>query len=111
MARTDAYRGIAMHCVVCQEPIPADRKWDSITCSPECSKFRKDYGRSRKDQSHCRYCNRPSTPEERIRYATWRKWEKAGTSEAESAAALLRNVEQLKRKIAKLEGKDAKQEE
>ena len=106
MARTDAYRGMVMHCVVCQEPIPSERKWDAVTCSPECSKTRKDYGRSRKDQAQCRYCLHPSTPEERQRYMTWRKWEKAGMSEAESAAALLRSIEVLKRKLAKYEEKN-----
>lgn len=99
MARKDNYRGMVLHCVVCQEPISPERKWDAITCSPECSKIRKDYGRSRKDQSHCRYCLHPSTPEERARYMTWRKWEKAGTTEAESSASLLREIQRLKKKL------------
>ena len=106
MARTDAYRGVHTHCVMCSKAIPADRRWDAITCSPECSKARKDYGRSRQDQIECRYCQRPSTPEERTRYMAWRRWEKAGIKEEQSAAALLRQVERLKRKLAELETAD-----
>lgn len=104
MARRDDFRGVRMHCVVCSKPIPIDRKWDAITCSPECTKSRKDFGRSRKDQIECRYCLRPSTPEERARYHAWRKWEKAGQSDEQSAPSLLRQVERLKRKLAELEG-------
>jgi hypothetical protein len=104
MARTDAYRNVKRWCVMCQNEIPADRKWDAITCSPECTKARKDYGRSRKDQTECRYCLRPSTPEERARYSAWRRWEKAGIKEEQSAATLLREVERLKRKLNEYEG-------
>jgi hypothetical protein len=50
----------------------------------------------------CRYCYRPSTPEERARYHAWRRWEKAGQSEEQSAAALLRQVERLKKKLGEL---------
>jgi len=75
MARKDDFRGVNMHCVVCMQPIPQTRKWDSICCSPECTKDRKNYGRSRKDQTACRYCLKPSTPEERARFALWKKWE------------------------------------
>lgn len=94
-----------MHCVVCQKQIPSDRKWDAVCCSTECSKLRKNYGRSRKDQISCRYCLRPSTPEERVRYQAWRRWEKAGQSDEKSAGSLLREVERLKRKLAELEAK------
>lgn len=100
--RKDDFRGVKRYCVMCQKEIPADRKWDSVTCGPECSKVRKDYGRSRKDQTQCRYCLRPNSPEERIRYQAWRRWEKAGQTDEKSAASLLREVERLKRKIAEL---------
>ena len=99
MARKDDYRGVRMHCVVCQKPIPQERKWDAITCSPQCTKSRKDFGRSRKDQTECRYCQRPSSPEERARFMAWRKWERQGMSEEQSSAQLLREVERLKRKL------------
>lgn len=65
-----------MFCVVCQQPIPPERKWDSITCSPACSKTRKDYGRVRAAEVACKYCHRPATLEERARYKRWRAWEK-----------------------------------
>lgn len=98
--RKDDFRNRQRFCVMCKKAIPEDRKWDSVTCSTECSKDRKDYGRSRKDQVECRYCLRPSTPEERARYHAWRRWEKAGQDDEKSAAALLREVERLKRKLA-----------
>ena len=106
MARKDDYTGVVMHCCVCQEPIPRERKKDAVTCSPQCSKLRKDYFRSLIDKHFCRYCMKPSSAEDRARYQMWRKWEKAGLSESESAAALLRVVEQLKRKLAKHEDKN-----
>jgi len=98
MARKDSFR--TMYCVVCTDEIPAGRKKDSVTCSPECSKARKDHFRSLIDNKECRYCNRPATPEERARYAAWRRWEKAGIKDEQSAASLLREVERLKRKLA-----------
>lgn len=103
MPRKDNYRWAQMFCVVCQDPIPEERKWDAITCSPECTKRRKDYGRSRKDQTKCRYCSRPSTPDERARYSAWRRWEKAGKKDPQSAASLLRQVQRLQQKIAELD--------
>jgi hypothetical protein len=101
--RKDDYTGVFMRCVVCMEPIPQDRKKDAVTCSPRCTKMRKDFFRSRIDHSFCRYCMRPSTPEERNRYNAWRRWEKAGIQEEQSAATLLREVERLKRKLAEME--------
>lgn len=106
MARRDDFRGVKRFCVMCRREIPADRKWDAVTCSPECTKDRKNYGRSRKDQVECRYCFRPSTPEDRARYQAWRRWEKAGQSDEKSAAALLRQVQRLERKIVELTGED-----
>jgi predicted nucleic acid-binding Zn ribbon protein len=81
MARKDDFRGNTMRCVVCTNPIPPERKWDAITCSKECTKARRDFGRSRKDMIECRYCMRPSTPEERARYLAWRRAERKSTKE------------------------------
>jgi hypothetical protein len=89
-----------MRCVVCTTPIPADRKADAITCSKECTKARSDFRRSLQDQVECRYCQRPSSPEERTRYMAWRRWEKQGLTEEQSTAKLLRDVERLKRQLA-----------
>lgn len=102
--RKDDYRDVQRFCIMCQNPIPETRKSDAVTCSPLCSKRRKDWQRSRQDATECRYCQRPSTHEERARYMAWRRWEKAGIKEEQSAASLLREVEKLKRKIAQLEG-------
>lgn len=77
MARRDDYKDRVLTCVMCSKPIPPGRKWDAVTCSPECSKDRKNYGRSRKDQTQCRYCLRPSTPEERAHYHRWKKYEQS----------------------------------
>jgi hypothetical protein len=73
VSRTDDYSGARMHCVVCKNEIPPERRWDAICCSPECTKKRKDYGRSRRDQVVCRYCYKPSTPEQRKSYQQWRR--------------------------------------
>jgi len=60
---------------MCSNEIPADKKWDAICCGPDCTKARKQYGRSRLDQTRCRYCLKPSTPEERIRFKLWQQAE------------------------------------
>jgi hypothetical protein len=107
--RTDHYRGTKRFCVMCKSEIPPERKWDAITCGPECTKMRKQYGRSRRDQHQCRYCLHPSTPEDRVRFNMWRKWEKKGMAEEQFAAQVLevnrlvRENERLKRRLAELE--------
>lgn len=111
MARTDHYRGVKRFCVMCQSEIPADRKWDAVTCSPECTQARKQYGRSRKDQAACRYCLKPSTPEDRERYKAWSKWEKehAGDEEFSTNLKLVnltRENKSLKKRLAELEGRE-----
>lgn len=113
MARTDHYRGVKRYCVMCQEEIPHDRKWDAVTCSPQCTLARKQYGRSRKDQSACRYCLKPSTPEDRERFKAWSKWEKehAGDEEASTnlqIVNLARENRSLKRRLAELEAPEPK---
>jgi predicted nucleic acid-binding Zn ribbon protein len=73
--RKDAFSQITTHCVMCGTPIPKDRPKQAITCSAECSLQRKNFRRSKQDARECRYCRRPSTPEERSRYLRWRKHE------------------------------------
>lgn len=85
MARKDDFTGNVMRCVVCTNPIPPDRKSDAITCSKTCTKARRDFMRSKLDQKQCRYCLRPSTVEERARYAAWRRSEKKAEKEATHA--------------------------
>lgn len=103
MPRTDNFTNKVMNCIVCTKTIPGDRRWDAVTCSKECSKARQDFYRSRQDTKECRYCFHPSSPEERARFAAWRRWEKAGQSDETSAAALLKENVRLKRKLAELE--------
>ena len=73
MSRTNEYSGTRMHCVVCKNEIPPERRWDAICCSPECTKKRKEYGRSRRDHVMCRYCYKPSSQEQRKSYQQWRR--------------------------------------
>jgi hypothetical protein len=76
MPRKDDVTGQQLNCVMCPNKIPPDRPRSSVTCSKECATARKNFHRSREDKRACRYCQKPSTPEERLRYQRWRRWEK-----------------------------------
>lgn len=71
MSRRDDFNELEMHCVVCTKPLPDDRRKNAVTCSPECTTRRKDYWRSKQDAKMCRYCYKPSTPEQRLLYRQW----------------------------------------
>lgn len=86
--RKDDFTGTPMHCIVCTNPIPPGRKRDAVTCSPACSKTRRDFWRSRQDQAQCRYCQRPSNPEERARYLAWRRSEKKAHKETDDTGSI-----------------------
>lgn len=73
MSRADEFHAMTMHCVVCAGPIPPDRPKLAVTCSKECTKARKDYWRSKQDARVCRYCMKPSTPEQRLAFQQWRR--------------------------------------
>ena len=73
MARRDDFHEIAMNCVMCPNKIPADRPKLAVTCSKECTTARKNYWRSKQDARVCRYCCKPSTPEQRAAYQQWRR--------------------------------------
>jgi hypothetical protein len=73
MARRDDFHEIAMNCVMCPKKIPADRPKLAVTCSKECTTARKNYWRSKQDARVCRYCCKPSTPEQRAAYQQWRR--------------------------------------
>lgn len=94
---------------MCANPIPHERKADAITCSPECTKQRKQYIRCKKDQQECRYCYKPSTPEDRVLFVMWRKWQNKGLADEQFAAQVLattrlvRENERLKRQLAELQ--------
>jgi hypothetical protein len=77
---------VETHCVMCTNIIGPDRPHKSVTCSKACAIERKKYLRSHADLVSCRYCQRPSTPEERLSYQRWRRWEKKNTVETALAA-------------------------
>jgi hypothetical protein len=93
---------------MCKNLIPPERKSDAITCSKECTKKRKDFLRSKQDAKECRYCNKPSTPEDRVLFSAWKRAMKKGMADEQSAALMLditsivRENERLKRRLAEL---------
>jgi hypothetical protein len=101
LARKDDFTGIPRFCLMCKTEIPPERKSDAITCSPECTKHRQAFLRSKRDAAICRYCYRPSTPEDRVRYNQWSKWEKKNGGNEEFSAQVLK-VNRLVRENAKL---------
>lgn len=109
MARTDAYRGVERYCVMCTNLIPVERKSDAITCSKECTKKRRDFLRSKIDATQCRYCNKPSTPEERVLFSMWKKamrqnmGDESFAAEVANVTRLARENERLKRRLAEFE--------
>lgn len=73
MAAKEPHAGDKLFCTICTEPISDDRILKSAaTCSPRCSKQLKNIRRRKRDLKKCRYCNQPSTPEERRDYNQWR---------------------------------------
>jgi hypothetical protein len=64
-------------CVFDGKLIPAERvKRNAVTCSKECAKAIERQRMLLMEQSECKYCRRPSTPEERESYKQWRRWVK-----------------------------------
>jgi hypothetical protein len=88
---------------MCTNLIPATRKKDAVTCSPECTKARRDFFRSRIDQEKCRYCNRPSSVEERVNYGRWKRWIK--THDEDSIEGRMTHEEKIYRAM-KLAGEE-----
>jgi hypothetical protein len=109
MARTDSYKNVKRFCIMCTNEIPADRKKDAVTCSKDCSAARANYLRSRRDATECRYCNKPSTPEERVLFSSYKKWLKQNEANPDFAAQLAdvkrlsRENERLKHTVAELQ--------
>lgn len=67
----------AVHCVVCGDPVPYDRvAQGAITCKKEHGADRANMLRARKDARECRYCHKPSTPEDRTAYIRFRRLER-----------------------------------
>jgi len=82
-------------CVICGRNVPDERmKKRAITCSPSCGKERTNMLRRRQDNTRCRYCMKPVTPEEQARYRRWRAWEKKNPpTEAEVQASTITEQE------------------
>jgi hypothetical protein len=75
MARA-VYQEESTHCVSCGELVPEARlDRGAITCSDECSKKRRVTVRTREDRKKCRYCRKPSTPEQRRAFKRFAKLE------------------------------------
>lgn len=69
---------IPSFCVVCTSQIPDERvKKSSVTCKRECADARRRAQRTLQDDRKCRYCSRPSSPEERAAFNRFRKLEAA----------------------------------
>lgn len=67
-------------CVFDGKPIPIERvKRNAVTCSKECAKGMERQRMLLVEQIECKYCRRPSTPDERESYKQWRKWIKDGS--------------------------------
>jgi len=76
MARK-TYDEVKTHCVICKAEVPKDRLMrGAITCSKEHAKLRRAQLTAITDKKECRYCRRPSTPEEREAYKRFRTLER-----------------------------------
>ena len=65
---------LALHCMICAEPLPAARARDSkrTTCCPECYKALKAFRKEMTRRRYCPSCLHPSSPAERADYKQWR---------------------------------------
>jgi hypothetical protein len=62
-------------CIVCGDKLSEARtRVRAITCTKEHAKQRSNALRRLLDLKKCRYCARPSTPEERASFKQWKKW-------------------------------------
>lgn len=76
MARK-TYDDIKTLCIICGADIPKERVMHgAITCSKEHAKLRSAQLLAITDKKECRYCRRPSTPEEREAYKRFRTLER-----------------------------------
>jgi hypothetical protein len=76
MARK-TYDEVTTHCVICTTEVPKERLMrGAITCTKEHAKLRRAQLAAITDKKECRYCRRPSTPEEREAYRRFRTLER-----------------------------------
>lgn len=66
----------AVFCMNCGEPLPEDRIAQSTTCQESCAIARKKMLLARRDAKQCRYCQKPSTLEQRAAFMRFRKLER-----------------------------------
>jgi hypothetical protein len=60
--------------VVCKSQLPDERiAKQGVTCSKQCSQKLRSIRRRKHDAKKCRYCNQPSTLDERKQFNKWRK--------------------------------------
>ena len=71
--RRDDFHGVLLNCAMCPNKIPSDRPKNAVTCSKECTIARRNYWLSKQDTKMCRYCYKPSTPEQRALFQQWRR--------------------------------------
>lgn len=64
-----------LYCCVCKtnEISPERINHGAVTCSKECAQKLRGIRRRLADRIKCRYCNAPSTPEERKAFRKWRE--------------------------------------
>lgn len=61
-----------LFCCICKSPVAEDRILrQAVTCSKDCANTLKNIRRRKRDQKKCRYCNAPSTPDERKLFKQW----------------------------------------
>lgn len=76
MARK-TYDDIKTLCIICGTEVPKERLMrGAITCSKEHAKLRRAQLTAIVDKKECRYCRRPSTPDEREAYKRFRTLER-----------------------------------
>jgi hypothetical protein len=70
-------------CVIDARLVPPERvRRGCITCCEGCAKRRRKQQMQAIEQAGCKYCRRPATPEERLRYKRWRAAEAAAAKGA-----------------------------
>lgn len=77
MAKVDVIRArdeVAVYCAVCGGVVPPERvAQGAITCSKEHGAKRANFLRARKEARECKYCHKPSTPEDREAFLRFKK--------------------------------------
>jgi predicted nucleic acid-binding Zn ribbon protein len=62
-----------IYCVICKKPVPEDRVMlKAVTCSTAHTTQLANLRRRKRDTKKCRYCQQPSTLEERKLFKLWR---------------------------------------